>query len=351
MVVHRAGLASGGLLDRERLLNALDEAVTRRVTVISAPAGSGKTSLLRTWIERPLGTYRVVFIATRSEEDEQGFWLALIAGLQHARGTPTPGFSGAAMVNRVLSELSEDSTPTILVIDDAHELGQDALGNVATLLRGLPLHVHAVVATRRDLRLGTHQLRVAGELAEIRAEKLNFTESETRELLASSGIALSDDAVQTLQLRTEGWAAGLRLAVLSLAVDSDPETFVAQFSGSNRVVADYLIAEMLERQPVHVQRLLLTTSILDRVNGELADLLSETTGSDRILLGLEEANAFVVSVDSERTWFRYHHLFRELLRLELRRTTPSSIAELHRRAAGWFAEHGQGIDAIRHTQA
>jgi LuxR family transcriptional regulator, maltose regulon positive regulatory protein len=351
MVVHRAGLALGGLLDRERLLNALDEAVTRRVTVISAPAGSGKTSLLRTWIERPLGTYRVVFISARSEEDEQGFWLALIAGLQHERGTPTPGFSGAAMVNRVLSELGEDSTPTILVIDDAHELGQDALANVATLLGGLPLHVHAVIATRRDLRLGTHQLRVAGELAEIRAEKLNFTESETRELLASSGIALSDDAVQTLQLRTEGWAAGLRLAVLSLAVDSDPEAFVAQFSGSNRVVADYLIAEMLERQPAHVQRLLLATSILDRVNGELADLLSETTGSERILLGLEDANAFVISVDSERTWFRYHHLFRELLRLELRRTTPSSIAELHRRAAEWFAEHGQVIDAIRHTQA
>jgi LuxR family transcriptional regulator, maltose regulon positive regulatory protein len=340
-----------GLLDRERLRNLLDEAVTRQVTVISAPPGSGKTSLLRTWIEHARGTYRIVFISARGEEDEQGFWLSLLAQLQHARGTPTPVFSGPAMVNRVLSELREDSTPTILIVDDAHELGQDALANLATLLGRLALHVHAVIATRRDLRLGTHQLRVAGELAEIRAEKLTFTESETRELLASSGIALSDDAVRTLQLRTEGWAAGLRLAVLSLAVESDPEAFVAQFSGSNRVVADYLMAEMLERQPVHVQQLLLTTSILDRVNGELADLLSEMTGSDRIFLELEEANAFVVSVDSERRWFRYHHLFRELLRLELRRTLPSSIAELHRRAAGWFAEHGQVIEAVRHRQA
>jgi LuxR family transcriptional regulator, maltose regulon positive regulatory protein len=340
-----------GLLDRERLRNLLDEAVTGPVTIICAPPGSGKTSLLRTWVEHARGTYRLVSISARGEEDEQTFWLSLLAQLQHARGTPTPTFDGPAMVNRVLSELSADSTPAILIVDDAHELGQAALVNLAVLLAKLPSHVHAVIATRRDLRLGTHQLRVAGDLAEIRAEKLTFTEAETRELLASSGVALSDHAVRTLQLRTEGWAAGLRLAVLSLAAESDPETFVTQFSGSNRVVAEYLMAEMLERQPADVQQLLLTTSILDRVNGELADLLSETSGSDRILLGLEEVDAFVVSIDSERTWFRYHHLFRELLRLELRRTLPLSVVELHRRAAGWFAEHGQVVEAIRHRQA
>jgi LuxR family transcriptional regulator, maltose regulon positive regulatory protein len=352
LVTNRGTVArQGALLDRERLRNLLDEAVTRQVTVICAPAGSGKTSLLRTWIKHAGSTYRIVFISPRGEDDEQGLWLSLLAQLQCERGTPTPKFDGAAMVNRVVSELSEHDAPTILIVDDAHELGQDALANLATLLGRLPLHVRAVVATRRDLRLGTHQLRVAGDLAEIRTEKLTFTESETRELLANSGIALSDNAVRTLQQRTEGWAAGLRLAVLSLAVESDPETFVAHFSGSHRVVADYLMAEMLERQPSHVQAVLLATSILDRVNGELADLLSETTGSDRIFLGLEEVNAFVVSVDSERTWFRYHHLFRELLRLELRRTLPASIPELHRRAAGWFADHGQAIDAIRHRQA
>ena len=340
-----------GLLDRERLLKLLDEAVTRQVTVISAPPGSGKTSLLRTWIEDARAVHRVVFVSARREDDEQGFWLSLLAQLQQARPTPTPVFSGAAMVDRVLSELREDSAPTVLIVDDAHELGPDALANLATLLGRLDTHVHAVIATRHDLRLGTHQLRVAGELAEIRAKELTFTESETREFLASSGVALSEEALRTLQQRTEGWAAGLRLAVLSLAVESDPETFVAQFSGSNRVIADYLMAEMLERQPPDVQQLLLATSILDRVNGELGDLLSETTDSDRIFLGLEDDNAFVVSVDSERTWFRYHPLFRELLRLELRRTLPSSIAALHRRAAGWFAEHGQVIEAVRHRQA
>ena len=267
-----------GLLDRARLLGLLDEGVTRQVTVICAPPGSGKTSLLRTWVEHMRDAYRIVFISPRSEDDEQGFWLSILAQLQHEHGTPTPVFNGATMVNRVLSELREEQVPTILIVDDAHTLGQDTLANLATLLSRLPLDVHAVISTRRDLRLGTHQLRIAGDLAEIRAEQLTFTESETRELLASSDITLSDEAVRTLQVRTEGWAAGLRLAVLSLASESDPETFVAQFSGSNRVVADYLMAEMLERQPLHVQQVLLATAILDRFNGELADLLSGTTG-------------------------------------------------------------------------
>jgi LuxR family maltose regulon positive regulatory protein len=352
MGVDRDRVTVTGLLYRERLLSALDPALDKRVTLISAPAGSGKTSLLRTWVGRLQDAYRVVFVSARSEEGEQGFWLLLLAEFGAVETpVPAPTFSGANAVKRVLSQLNESRDPIVVIIDDAHELPHDALANVAKFIADLPAHAHVVLASRRDLRLGAHQLRLAGEVAEIRANNLEFTESETRELLTSSGIALSTDAVRTLQQRTEGWAAGLRLAVLSLAVDPDPEGFVAQFSGSHRVVADYLMAEMLERQPPHVQRLLLTTSILDRVNGELADLLAESRGSDKVLLGLEDANAFVVSVDRERAWFRYHHLFRELLRLELRRTTPDLIPELHRRAAGWLADRGQVIEAIRHTQA
>ena len=352
MAVDQSRVAVTGLVDRERLLRALDEALEKRVTLISAPAGSGKTSLLRTWIARLPKAYRVVSVSARSEEDEQGFWLVLLAEFGAAEPpVPTPGFSGVNAVERVLTQLNENHDPIVIVIDDAHELTHGALAHVAKFVADLPTHAHVVLASRRDLRLGMHQLRLAGEVAEIRAKNLEFTEPETRELLARSGITLSNEALRTLQQRTEGWAAGLRLAVLSLSVDSDPEAFVAQFSGSNRVVADYLIAEMLERQPAHVQRLLLTTSILDRVNGELADLLAETTGSEKILLGLEDHNAFVLSLDGARTQFRYHHLFRELLRLELRRTTPELIAQLHRRAAGWFADHGHVIEAIRHTQA
>ena len=194
-------------------------------------------------------------------------------------------------------------------------------------------------------------MRLAGELAEIRAADLRFTERETHELLDASGIALSEAGAALLQQRTEGWAAGLRLAALSLADHPDPERFVAEFSGSDRTVAEYLMAEMLVRQPPDVQDLLLRTCLLDRVNGELADLLTGRSGSERILLELADANAFVVPLDPERTWFRYHHLFGDLLRLELRRTLPDQVPRLHRQAAEWFTVQGQVVEAIRHTQA
>ena len=256
------------------------------------------------------------------------------------------------MVDRVLSELADQRGRLILIIDDLHELiSPDALAQLTRLLTNLPGDVHAVLATRRDLPLRLHQLRLAGELAEIRAADLRFSERETRELLEASGIALSEAGAALLHQRTEGWAAGLRLAAISLADHPDPERFVAEFSGSDRTVAEYLIAEMLERQPDDVKDLLLRTSLLDRVNGELADLLTGRPGSERILLELEDANAFVVSLDPGRTWFRYHHLFGDLLRLELRRALPEEVPALHRRAADWLIQHGQVVDAIRHIQA
>src|SRR5208282_4709149 len=264
----------------------------------------------------------------------------------------TPDFNGQAMVDRVLSELAGQRGRVILIIDDLHELNSpEALAQLTRLLANLPPNVHAILVTRRDLRLGLHQLRLAGELAEIRAADLRFSERETRELLAASGIALSEASAALLHQRTEGWAAGLRLAAISLAGHPDPERFVAEFSGSNRTVAEYLIAEMLERQPDDGQDLLLRTCVLDRVSGELADLLTGRAGSERILLDLEDANAFVVSLDPGRTWFRYHHLFADLLRLELRRRLPGQVPTLHRRAAEWFTQNGQIADAIRHTQA
>src|SRR6516164_2449871 len=296
----------------------------------------------------------------RDQHDAQQFWLALLSAARQgsaltSRADPpaaTPDFNGRAMVDRVLSELAGQRGPIILIIDDLHELtSPDALAQLTRLLTSLPGDVHAVLATRRDLPLRLQQLRLAGELAEIRAADLRFSECETRELLDASGIALSDAGTALLHQRTEGWAAGLRLAAISLAGHPDPERFVAEFSGSDRTVAEYLIAEMLDRQPGDVKDLLLRTSLLDRVNGELADLLTGRPGSERILLDLEDANAFVVSLDPGRTWFRFHHLFADLLRLELRRTLPEEMPELHRRAAGWFARRGQVGEAIRHTQA
>ena len=296
----------------------------------------------------------------RDQQDAQQFWLALLDAVRHASaaagraGPPaaTPDFNAPAMVDRVLSELAEARGGITLVIDDLHELtSREALAQLARLLTDLPAHVHVILTTRHDLRLGLHQLRLAGELAEIRAADLRFTEGETRELLAASGIALSEAGAALLYQRTEGWAAGLRLAAISLAGHPDPERFVAEFSGSERTVAEYLLAEMLDRQLPEVQDLLLRTSLLDRVNGELADLLTGRPGSDRILLDLADANAFVVPLDPERMWFRYHHLLADFLQLELRRTLAAEVPALHRRAAGWFLRQGQVVDAIRHTQA
>jgi LuxR family transcriptional regulator, maltose regulon positive regulatory protein len=359
-----SGRASGpgrtGLIDRHNLVAALDRAAGKQVTVISAPAGSGKTSLLHAWASRPGQDCRIAFLSVRpGQQDAQLFWLALLSAVRAAAGTDgggqppvTPGFSSGAMVDKVLSELSVSSGPFVLIIDDLHELGSpEAAGQLTELLTSLPQGVHAIVSTRRDPPLRLHKLRLAGELAEIRAAQLRFTEEETRELLAVAGITLPEHVAAMLHQRTEGWAAGLRLAVLSLAGHPDPERFVAEFSGSDRTVAEYLMAEMLERQPPEVQGMLLRTSVLDRVNAELADLLTGPIGSERILLDLEDANAFVVALDPDRTWFRYHHMFSGLLRLELRRTLPGEIPELHRLAAGWLAEHGQPADAIGHLQA
>jgi LuxR family maltose regulon positive regulatory protein len=353
--------ATPRLIDRSDLLAALDRAAAGKVTILSAPAGSGKTSLLRAWADRPGQPPGLAVVQVqRDQHDAQQFWLALLDAVRHASGTTsraeppaaTPDFNGPAMVDRVLSELADARDGITLVIDDLHELhSPEALAQLTRLLTNLPANVHAILATRRDLRLELHRLRLAGELAELRGAELRFTERETRELLDASGIALSDAGVALLHQRTEGWAAGLRLAAISLAGHPDPERFVAEFSGSDRTVAEYLLAEMLDRQPDEIQQLLLRTSLLDRVNGELADLLTSRPGSEGILLELEDANAFVVSLDPERRWFRYHHLLGDFLRLELRRTRPEEVPTLHRRAAGWFTRHGQVVEAIRHTQA
>jgi LuxR family maltose regulon positive regulatory protein len=355
------GAGTARLIARDDLLATLDRAAAGKVTVISAPAGSGKTSLLRAWARGPGQPRRLAVLQVqRGQQDAQQFWLALLGAVRQATGADsgaeppaaTPDFNAPAMAGRVLSKLAEARGGITLVIDDLHELNSpDALAQLSRLLTNLPPQVHAILATRHDVRLGLHQLRLAGELAEIRAADLRFSERETRELLDASGIALSQAGVALLHRRTEGWAAGLRLAAISLAGHPDPERFVTEFSGSERTVAEYLLAEMLDRQPPEVQDLLLRTSLLDRVNGELADLLTGRPGSEQILLDLEDANAFVESTDPERTWFRYHHLFADFLRLELRRTLPGQVPVLHRRAAGWFTVRGQVAEAVRHTQA
>jgi LuxR family maltose regulon positive regulatory protein len=328
--------------------------------VISAPAGSGKTSLLRAWTDRSTDPSRVAFVSVdRDQQDAEAFWLAVLGAIRRPAGSSKPGavpatdaFDGEQVIDSVLSELAQRVDPVVLIVDDLHELrSADALTQLGHLLAMLPSSARVVLSSRRDPSIRLHRLRLAGELAEIRAGDLRFTESEARELLASSEISVCDAGAAALYERTEGWAAGLRLAVMSLSGHADPERFVAEFSGTDRAIGEYLMAEMLERQPSEVQGMLLRTSLVDRVNGELADLLTGRSGSEQMLLELEDANAFVVSLDPQRTWFRYHQLLADFLRVELRRTAADEIPALHRRAAHWFADHGDVDEAVRHTQA
>jgi LuxR family transcriptional regulator, maltose regulon positive regulatory protein len=293
------------------------------------------------------------------ERDPQRFWLSVLGALREtAQGsalvqplTAAPGLDGWAIVERLLTDLAPLAEPTWLVIDDMHELGRDTLRQLELLVLRAPPGLRFVLATRHDVRLGLHRLRLEGELAEIRELDLRFTVAEARELFATAGVQLPDSALVSLHERTEGWAAGLRLAALSLAGHPDPARFAAGFSGTERMVAEYLLDEVLDRQREEVRRLLLRTSILGRVNGELADLLTGDKGGERVLQDLEQANAFVISLDGSRSWFRYHQLFAGLLQLELRRAASDEVAALHRMAAGWLAEHGYPVEAIRHAQA
>src|SRR6516165_9425093 len=321
-----AGLGAAGVVARPGLIGRLGGPA--RVTVVAAPAGSGKTVLLRSWIAQAGLSGRAAWVPVgREERDPQHFWLSVLAALRRTTPgsalvrelTAAPDLDGWVITERLLADLAPLDDRVWLVVDDVHELDPDALRQLELLIMRAPAGLRFVLAARHDVRLGLHRLRLEGELAEIREPDLRFTVAEARELFDAAGVPLPDPA--PLVERTEGWAAGLRLAAL------------------------------LEGQGEPVRRLLLRTSILERVNGELAGLLTGDGGGERVLQDLEAANAFVMALDTARSWFRYHHLFADLLQLELRRTEPDQVSVLHRAAAGWFAGHGYPVEAVRHAQA
>jgi LuxR family transcriptional regulator, maltose regulon positive regulatory protein len=348
----------GVLVARSALFQRLAGAA--RVTIVSAPAGSGKTLLLRSWIAQAGLTDRMGWVTVpREERDPQRFWIAVLDALRGTGAgscrvgalTPAPRLDGGVIVERLLEDLHSLGEPIWLVVDDVHELaGAEVLRQLGVLVLRSSSQLRFVLATRRDLRLGLHRLRLEGDVTEIGPDDLKFTLAEARALFELAGVALSDSALALLHERTEGWAAGLRLAALSLAGHPDPERFAAEFRGSERTVAEYLLHEVLERQPDEVRQMLLRTSVLDRVNGPVADLLTGGSGTERILQELEDARAFVVSLDGRRSWFRYHPLFADLLQLELRRTAPDELRVLHRIAAAWFGRHDEPVAAVRHAQ-
>jgi LuxR family maltose regulon positive regulatory protein len=294
------------------------------------------------------------------ERDPQGFWLSVLDALRRTSAgsalvrelTAAPDLDGWTIAERLLKDLVPLEDRIWLVIDDVHELGSgEAQRQLELLVMRAPEQLRFMLTTRHDLRLGLHRLRLGGVLTEIREPDLRFTLDEARQLVGAAGVEMTGSMLALLYERTEGWAAGLRLAALSLAGHPEPGRFAEEFSGSERTVAEYLLAEVLERQSDATRRLLLRTSILQRVSGPLADSLTGSSGGERILQELEETNAFVGSLDAARSWFRYHHLFADLLQLELRRTAPAEVIALHRTATSWFAGHGYPVEAVRHAQA
>ena len=351
-----------GFVTRPRLAGTLDEGLTRRLILVCAPAGSGKTALVADWARS--GKRPVAWLSLDAGDDDPArFWRHVVAALDRARPgigelagpllgpPPPPSFEGlvTALINELAAQPSEDEM--VLVLDDYHLIGSQLVhSSVELLVEHLPPGLHLVLASRSDPALPLARLRAGGQLTELRTAELRFTVAEAAALLReSAGADLPDPAVAALAARTEGWVAGLQLAALSLGGQADPVGFVAAFSGSHRYVLDYLTEEVLERQPEQVRDFLLETSVLERLSGRLCDAVTGRDGSQAMLETIEQAGLFLVPLDEVRGWWRYHHLFADLLRARLRQERPGLIPGLHHNAASWCEEHGLADDAVRHA--
>jgi LuxR family maltose regulon positive regulatory protein len=353
-----------GFVPRPRLVEALDEGLARRLILVDAPAGFGKTALLADWARR--GNRLVAWLSLDAgDNDPARFWRHAIAALDRVQpgigeragpllGPPAPSsFDG--LVTALINELAAPpgDGEVLLILDDYHLIdARQVHESLLFLLEHLPPELHLVLASRSDPPLPLARLRAGGQLAELRAGELRFSAEEAAALLReATGGDLPGAAVAALAARTEGWAAGLQLAGLSLRGQLDVTGFVAAFSGSHRFVLDYLAGEVLERQSEQVRGFLLQTSVLERLSGRLCDAVTGRTDSQVMLEQVERANLFLMPLDEERGWWRYHHLFADLLRTRLQQEQPGRALELHRAAAAWCEEHGLADEAVRHALA
>jgi LuxR family transcriptional regulator, maltose regulon positive regulatory protein len=350
----------GRVVARPRLFALLDAGVERPVTLVAAPAGAGKTMLLTSWMSAVSPPGPVAWLSLdHGDNDPVRFWTYVLAAL--CRSGALPADSGLqtlmpspqgddALLPMLLHGLEELASPVVLVLDDVHELTEPrVLHGIELLVRHAPPQLRLVLSTRADPPLPLHRLLVSGRLTQLRAADLAFTVAEVAELLAEYDYCseLSDDDLAVLQARTEGWAAGLRLAAVSMQHQPDLHRFVTELAGDERSLAGYLVSEVLEQQPAEMRSFLVRTCVVDQLSGELADALTGRDDGERTLARLERANAFVVALGSRRDWYRYHPLFAELLRYELRREAPHEVTELRRRAARWYAGHGLPVDAVQ----
>jgi LuxR family maltose regulon positive regulatory protein len=348
------------LVSRPRLLGLLDAGTRQLLTVVSGPAGAGKTTLLTSWIAAGQPPGPVAWLSLDPGDDEPArFWAYLQAALRRSGAVPAgstlrslaprPGLD-ETFLSLLVSGLAELPAPVVLVLDDVQDISDPAVfQGLEFLLRHAPEQLRLVLSTRLDPPLPLHRLLVSGQLSQVRSADLVFTVAEVADLLAEYEFQprLAEEDAALLQARTEGWAVGLRLAALSLQGQPDPHRFVAEFAGDDRTVADYLVGEVLDRQPEELRSFLLQTCIVEELNGDLADALTGGHDGEWTLARLERANAFVAALGPRRGTYRYHQLFAGLLRCELRRQAPDQVAGLHRRAARWYAANGLAVDAIR----
>ena len=356
-----------GFVPRPRLVSRLDEGLDRGLVLVCAPAGYGKTVALADWARRS-GRPVAWLSLDAGDNDPVRFWRYVVAAVGPARpgvagrllplfGPPPPSsFDGpvTALINELAAQPGDGEA--VLILDDYHLIDAGPVhGSLSLLLEHLPPGLQVVLASRSEPPLPLGRLRARGQLAEVRGAELRFTADEAAALLQQAaegaGTALSDADVAALTARTEGWAAGLQLAGLSLRGQADPAGFVAAFSGSHRYVLDYLAGEVLDHLDGQMRDFLLETSVLERLSGELCDTVTGRTGSQALLERVERAGLFLVPLDEARGWWRYHHLFAGLLRARLQAGRPARVAALHRAAAAWHQEHDLADDAVRHALA
>ena len=349
------------LIPRPRLDALLDRAWEATLTLVAGPAGFGKTTLLADWSTRvPHGRCAAWLSLDERDSEPSSFWTYLISALR----TVEPELGGAALdllrtphappqaaLDSLVNDLQSCRPQVVLVLDDYHLVQSAEIHQGMTfLVDHLPAQAHVIIATRADPPLPLARLRARGELVELRAEELRFTADEAaRYLREGMGLALDAGQVAALDQRTEGWIAALQLAALSMQGRSDVSGFLAGFAGDDRYVVDYLVEEVLQRQSEPVRRFLLETSILSRLTGPLCDAVTGGSDGRAVLEMLDRQNLFVIPLDDRRRWYRYHHLFADVLRVRLLDEHPELIPTLQRRASAWFAEHDQPAEAVEHA--
>jgi len=353
-----------GLVTRPRLRERLRRGAGSRLTLLSAPAGFGKTTLLAEWLDETTGEDSSVAWLSLDPEDSEpaSFWTCVVTALQAA----VPGIAASALelmassplpteylLTTLLNELAAAAGEVWLVLDDYHLVDTHEVSDgVVFFLEHLPPHVHVVLSTRADPDLPLSRWRVRGELAEVRAADLRFTSDEAAAYLSQvAGLELAPEDVAALEERTEGWIAALQLAALSIQGREDVSSFIARFAGDDRYVVDYLVEEVLQHQPDPVRSFLLQSAVLDRLTAALCDAVTGRDDGSDMLKALERANLFIVPLDDRREWYRYHQLFADVLRARLLAEQPGMVPLLHQRASQWYERHDLGQEAVRHALA